>query len=82
MSNTLVGAILPTVTQQTLSRLSAQRGVDETSDAACLAEIVVNQHGEDGHAGAPAVCYSAACQAAYAVLHGDPRSSNGQPRLW
>lgn len=78
----LNGATLPTNTQQTLSRLSAERGVDESSDAACLAGIVVNQHAEDGHAGTPAVCYSAACQAAHAVLHGDPRSSNGQPRLW
>lgn len=80
--STILGATMPTNTQQTLSRLSAERGVDESSDARCLAEIVVNQHAEDGHQGAAAFCYSAACQAAHAVLNGDPRSSNGQPRLW
>lgn len=80
MSNTTsVGESLHPETLTNLGRLSSLRRADESNDARWLAQVVVNQHHEDGHRDGPAFCYSAACRAADEILNGDPR--NGIKRV-
>lgn len=74
MTDTLQGEALSPNTLPTLNRLAAYRRADERTDSGWLADVVLNQHYEDGHRDAPQFCYSAACQAAYEVKQGDPRS--------
>lgn len=70
---TLQGEALSPNTLTNLSRLSSLRHADERTDSGWLADVVLNQHYEDGHVDAPQFCYSAACQAAYEVQSGVPR---------
>lgn len=60
---------IPQSNLDTLTRLSIAKRADESNDARWLAEVVREQHLEDGHDGTIRFCYSAACRAADQVLN-------------
>lgn len=82
MTDTIQGEALSPNTLTTLGRLSSVRRADERTDSGWLADVVLNQHYEDGHRDAPQFCYSAACQAADEVKNGDPRNGVGIIPPW